>query len=278
MARTGALLCPNCRKLISADERKCPYCGVLHPGLFGLAPVLQRWFGVSMDLVPAIVGACAVLYVLSLLLDVSGAAVTRGGWSILAPSPLALYHLGMTGGVAHWTGRWWTTFTAIYLHADLLHIVFNMMWIRQLGPEVQEIFGRARFFVLFTLTGVAGFVVSNVAGAHPSVGASGAIFGIMGAMLAYGRRDRSTWGEMMSRQILMWAGILLLFGFMGRGVNNWAHMGGLVSGFLLGQRLPAARERREGRGTQFLALALALCTLLGFALSLLRPLVANLPF
>lgn len=278
MARTGALLCPSCRKLISADERKCPYCGALHPGMFGLAPALQRLFGARMDLVPALIGACAVLYALSLLLDLGAVASVRGPFSFLAPSSAALFQLGMTGGIAHAAGRWWTTLTAIYLHADLLHIVFNMMWIRQLAPDAQEIFGRARFFVLFTVTGVAGFVLSNFLGAHPSVGASGAIFGIMGAMLAYGRRDRSTWGEMMSRQMLQWAVILLLFGFLGRGVNNWAHLGGLASGFLLGQRLPAQRERREGRGTQLLALALAICTLAGFVMSLLRPLVPSMLF
>ena len=278
MARTGALLCPSCRKLISADERKCPYCGTLHPGLFGFAPTLQRWFGVSMDLVPGIVGACVVLYALSLLLDLGAVQAVRGPFSFLAPSPLALYRLGMTSGVAQITGRWWTVLTAIYLHGDLLHILFNMMWIRQLGPDAQQIFGRARFFMLFMLTGAAGFLLSNLRGGAPSVGASGAIFGIMGAMLAYGRRDRSTWGDMMSRQMLQWAVILLVFGFMGRGVNNWAHLGGLASGYLLGQRLPAARERREGRGTQFLALALAVCTVLGFVISLVRPLLANRPF
>lgn len=278
MARTGALLCPSCRKLISADERKCPYCGTPHPGLFGLTPTLQRLFGARMDLVPGIVGACVLLYALSLVLDLGAVSSARGPFSFLAPSSRALYRLGMTGGVAELTGRSWTTLTAIYLHADVLHILFNMMWIRQLGPDTQEIFGRARFFVLFTLTGVAGFVLSNLVGGRPSVGASGAIFGLMGAMLAYGRRDRSTWGEMMSRQMLQWAIILLVFGFLGRGVNNWAHMGGLASGFLLGQWLPAERERREGRGTQALALGLALCTVAGFVVSLVRPLVANVPF
>lgn len=278
MARTGALLCPNCRKLISADERKCPYCGTAHPGLFGLAPQLQRVFGPRADLVPGIVAVCAALYVLSLVLDPGAITAARGAFSFLAPSMAALYRLGMTGGLAHLAGREWTTLTAIYLHGDALHILFNMMWIRQLGPDAQEVFGRARFFVLFTLTGAAGFALSNLVGGRPSVGASGAIFGIMGAMLAYGRRDRSTWAEMMSRQMLQWAVILLVFGFMNRGVNNWAHLGGLAGGLLLGQWMPSARERREGRGMQLLALALAVCTLLGFALSFLRPLAPGMPF
>jgi rhomboid protease GluP len=263
-----AMLCPSCRKLIDRDEPHCPYCGTLRPGLWGMAPALQRWLAV--DIVRAIVGACIVLYAIGLLLDLRGALAARGLLNLLSPSTPALYRLGMTGGLATLEGHWWTPLTAVYLHGGLLHIFFNMMWIRQLGVEAVELFGRARFFVLFTATGVAGFLLSNALGARPSIGASGAIFGLLGAMLAFARRRRGGWGDVASRQILQWAVILLVFGFITPGVNNLAHLGGLASGFLLGRVLPSGR--REGRGVQLLAVALVVATLLAFLASVVLPL------
>jgi rhomboid protease GluP len=269
---TRAMICPSCRKLIDRDEPRCPYCGTLRPGLWGMAPAMQRWF--RLDLVNAIVGTCVALYVIGLLLDLRGALAARGILNLLSPSTPALYRLGMTGGLAAVEGHWWTPLTAVYLHGGLLHIFFNMMWIRQLGAEAQELFGRARFFVLFTVTGVAGFLVSNALGARPSIGASGAIFGLLGAMLAFARR-RGGWGDVASRQILQWAVILLVFGFITPGVNNLAHLGGLASGYLLGRVLPASQHRREGRGVQLLALALVVATGLAFAASLVFPVGRN---
>jgi len=271
--KTGAMLCPNCRKLISVDEPRCPFCNAVRPGLWGWGPTLQRLWGPQLDLVPVLVIACVVLYAVGLALDPRGALQARGILNLLSPSSVALYHLGMTGGLASMDRRWWTLLTAIYLHGGLLHIFFNMMWIRQLGSEAQRVFGPARFFVIFTLTGVAGFVLSNLLGARPSIGASGAIFGLMGAMLAFSRRQRSTLGDMASRQMLQWAVILLLFGFATPGVNNLAHLGGFASGYLLGQRLKGENERREGRGIQLFAAILLGVTLLGFVLNLVNPLV-----
>ena len=270
--RSNAMLCPNCRKLISADEPRCPYCNTVRPGLWGATPLLQRFFGARMDLVPGIIGACVVLYAAGLLLDLRGALQSRGLLSLLSPSMVALYKLGMTGGFATGEGRWWTTLTAIYLHGGLLHIFFNMWWIHRLGAEAQELFGRARFFILFTLTGAAGFVLSNAMGARPSIGASGAIFGLMGAMLAFTRRQHASWSAIASGPLMQSIVIVLLFGLMTPGVNNLAHLGGIASGFLIGQWLPAQHERREGRTTQLVAFALFALTLAGFAFSLLRPL------
>ena len=86
----------------------------------------------------------------------------------------------MTGGVAWELGWWWTLLTAIYLHGGLLHIFFNMYWIRILGPSATEVFGPARTFVLFNVAGVAGFLLSNLMSGGPTVGASGGNFRVNG--------------------------------------------------------------------------------------------------
>ena len=263
-----AMLCPSCRKLISDDEARCPYCGTLRPGLWGFGKTLQKLFGHQLELVPTITVACIALYMLSLALDVHAARRTSG-LSILPPSGRALLLLGMTGRELLQAGHWWTLLTAIYLHGDLLHIFFNVMWIRQLGAFAEEELGPARFFILFSLSGAGGFLLSNVVSDAFSIGASGSIFGLLGGMIAF-RRRRGAGTDMLSQQFLTWAVVLFAFGFLMDRVNNWAHLGGFATGYLLGMRLPGRRERHEGRGVQLVALALLLITLFGFVVSVAR--------
>jgi rhomboid protease GluP len=263
---SGAMICPSCGKLISVNEERCPFCGAWRPGMFGYGPVIKRMFG-TFDFPHLIVVACVALYVIALLLDPASLLHPAGIFSILAPSNLALYETGMTGGPAWSNGWWWTLFTAIFLHGGLLHIFFNMMWVRDLGPAVMRLFGSARGFVIFMVAGAAGFLVSNVVSGHPSVGASGSIFGLLAALIVYGRRGG---GVVMTQQLWQWAIILFVMGFFFPGVNNWAHAGGFAGGWLTAQVMPASHERRESIGVQLLALAFVAVTLVGFVLSFVR--------
>ncbi len=132
----GSMICPNCEKLISADAERCPFCGAWRPGLYGVTPKLHRLFGRKLDLDSVIIVSCIVLYVVALALQPSAIFQWQGIFNILSPGSRALYQLGMTGGLAWQQGWWWTLLSAIYLHGGLLHIFFNLMWIRQLGPSV----------------------------------------------------------------------------------------------------------------------------------------------
>ncbi len=262
--RTGSMICPNCRKLINVDDERCPYCNTYRPGLWGIGPALRNVFGVHADVVSMLVIACVGLYAISLVVDLQNVR-SQGMMRFLSPSSKALYALGMTGGAAWYSGFWWTLLTATYLHGGLLHIAFNVMWIRSLGPECIENFGKARFFSIFTLSGVGGFLFSNVVGGAPTIGASAAIFGLLGALVAWGRRRGGVAGQAISSQMWMYAGVLFVIGFVMPGVNNLAHFGGFVSGFLLGW---FQDTRNEGRWVQILAIALLVMTPLAFAISI----------
>jgi rhomboid protease GluP len=271
MRRTsGAMLCPNCRKLISVDEPRCPFCGTQRPGLWGFGPALQNLLGPNLDVVAVLFGACIVLYVLSLLLDLGAATRSRGLFGFLSPSNIVLFRLGATGGTP-FPHRWWTLLTAIYLHGGLLHIVFNMWWLRSLGPEAQRIWGPVRFFILWSVTGAAGFLLSNLSG-HFSIGASGSILGLAGALIVFGRRQGTTFGAMVSRQLLVSVILIFAFGFFVGGIDNSAHLGGFLAGLALGRYLPTADRRHPKRSEQLLALGLMALTLAGFVLSWLDPL------
>jgi len=261
------MICPSCGKLIGVGEDRCPFCGAWRPGLYGYAPLIQRFFGTRIDIVPLIVATCIVLYVVSLVLQPEAIFRMGGMFSILSPGTRALFQLGMTGGIAWQQGWWWTLLTAIYLHGGILHIFFNVMWIRQLGPPVGEIYGPARGFVIFTVSGALGFLLSNLLGAVPSIGASGSIFGLLAALIVYGRR---TGAQMMTQQLLTWALILFAFGFFMRGINNWAHLGGFVGGWVMASLMHFDAEHRESPRMQILALGLIVATAAGFVMSFVR--------
>ena len=263
----GAILCPSCGRITSANAEVCFFCGRRRPGGRALAPALRRLVA-SLGVTQAITVACVALYVASLVMDPLAALGPRGPLELLAPSGRALDRLGMAGAFAWEAGRWWTLITAIYLHGGVLHIVFNVLWIRQLGPAVEELYGRARLAVIFTVSGAAGFAVSNYAGVPFTIGASGSIFGLLGAMVAYGRRRGGVFGSMVLRQYGQWALVMFILGFLMSGVNNLAHAGGFAGGLGCGLLLGPAEQRPERWIDQVLALGAVASTIVAFALAL----------
>ena len=264
-----SMICPGCRNLISTEENRCPYCGTYRPGLWGLGPALSRVFGGQIDILALIPTACIALYILSLLLDLGTAMQMKGGmFNMLSPGLRPLVALGMTGSVGGYTAPWWTVLTATYLHGGLLHILFNVLWIRQLGPQVGNAYGPGRFFIIFTAGGIVGFVLSNALSAAPTIGASGAIFGLFAALIVYGRRQGGSMMAMMTRQVWQWALLLFIFGFMMSGVNNYAHLGGFIGGWIASRLLVSKTDYREGRIVIILALLLLVLTGASFGLTI----------
>ena len=265
----GSVVCSQCGRLVGVNEEKCPFCGAWRPGLFGWATVLRRALGGHLDLFTLIVGACVTLYALALLLSaVSGGDILGGGlFSILSPSGPALYQLGMTGGYAWEQGWWLTLLTAVYLHGSLLHIVFNVMWIRNLGPAVTEVYGAGRAFLLFNLAGAGGFLVSNVMTGVPTIGASGSIFGLLAALIVYGRRRGSS---VVTQQLWQWAIILGVCGFIMPGINTWAHGGGCAAGWIAAMLMDLDDDRQDSSWVLLTSAVLVVLTVLGVGLSFVR--------
>ncbi len=261
------MVCPGCGKLIGVNETQCPFCGAWRPGLYGWTPALQRLFGRHLDLISLIITSCIALYAVALLLQPEAITNPRGLLSLLSPGSRSLYQLGMTGGVAWREGWWWTVLTAIYLHGSLLHILFNVMWIRDLGPAVTELYGPARAFVVFEAGGIAGFLLSNLITGNPTIGASGSIFGLLAALIVYGRRRGAS---LMTTQFVQWAVVLFVMGFLLPGVNNWAHAGGFAGGWGAAYLMGVSDGNRESTAVHLLALALIAMTAVGVLLSFTR--------
>jgi rhomboid protease GluP len=250
------------------DASVCFYCGRRNPGLWGFGPAIGRLVG-GLDFAALVTVVAVTAYIASLALDPRSALAPRGVFDLFAPGGSALLALGMAGAVPWQAGHWWTVLTAIYLHGSLLHILFNLLWIRQLLPAVEEVYGQARTIVIFTLSGAAGFLLSNAAGTPFTLGASGAVFGVLGAMVWYGRRRGGLFGAAVLRQYGRWALILFVVGLLpGMRVDNWGHAGGFLGGWLVALLLGAGDHHPERGIHRVLAAACLVLTAAAFALQL----------
>lgn len=250
---TGSVVCVSCGYLVGVNDDRCYNCGRRNPGLWGYAGAVRR-LGSDLGFVPFVIGLSVVMYIVALLM--SGGRIMGGGmFGFLSPSTNANLLLGASGAVPVFLfDRWWTVLSAGWLHGGLIHILFNMYWVRQLAPAVSEIYGPGRMVIVYTVATVVGFTLSSAAGAFMggvpipllrgaqlTVGASAAIFGLLGALVYYGRRSGSS---AVYTQALMYAGIMFLFGLVMASIDNWAHAGGFAGGYLAGRLLDPLQPER----------------------------------
>ena len=250
---TGSVVCASCGYLVGVNDDKCYHCGRRNPGLWGFAPALRR-LGNDMGFVPFVTGFCIVVYVLALLM--SGGISSSIGMNFLAPNPNANLVFGASGWIPVFGyHRWWTVLSAGWLHAGLLHIVLNLLVLRQLAPPVGELYGPGRMVIIYTVAGVVGFALTSVAGylfrslplpwflqgASVTVGASAAIYGLLGALVYYGRRTGS---RLVHAQAMSWAISMFVLGLIVPGIDNYAHAGGFIGGFLAGRFLDPLKPER----------------------------------
>lgn len=266
----NSILCPNCRKLINADEPACPYCGVTRPGSWG-KKTLSTFLHLDPDnIISTIIYTNVVLFVISIMLNPLSLDVSANPLTLLAPSDNSLLLLGATGTIPiERFHRWWSLVSANYLHGGILHIFFNMMALRQLGPLVLREYGFSRMIVLYTLSGVIGFWVSYLAGVPFTIGASASICGLIGSILYYGKSRGGIYGEAMFKQVTGWVVGLFLFGVMVPGINNWGHGGGIIGGVVLGLLLGYQEKRRESLLHKYLANLCILLTIVILAWAIL---------
>jgi len=236
-----AILCPNCRKLISADEPHCPHCGTAKPGAKWKSALVALIAPREDSIVNYIIYLNVAMFAISILFSSSGIGMSGNPLTFFSPSSSAMLLLGATGTVPiDQAGRWWTLLSANYLHGGLLHILFNMMALRQLGPFVIREYGISRMVVIYTLSGVIGYWLSYKAGVRFTIGASAAVCGLIGATLYYGKSRGGEYGKAVSQEVRGWIIGLFIFGLIFPGINNWGHgggiLGGVVAGYLLGYR------------------------------------------
>ena len=243
-----SLLCPNCRRLISGNEHTCPYCGMNNP--------TSRWKGLlarSMrdggELLRFLIIVNVAMYILSILLSPRSTGFSFNPLFFLSPDSRSLLLLGASGYIPiDRLHRWWSLVSANYLHGSILHLLFNMIALKQIGPLILQEYGNYRMFIIYTLSGVFGFLVSYLAGVNFTIGASAAVCGLIGAALFYGKSRGGIYGQAVYKQISGWAIGIFLFGFLVPAINNWAHGGGMLAGAGIGFLVGYRERSRETNG------------------------------
>ena len=227
-------MCPHCRAFITVKDKICPYCeeqvgpraidrrspadllgGLIPYARFNTIVILLANFG---------------LYLVSTLYSMR--AETGGGFSGIDANTLIAF--GAKYGPAIAAGQWWRLVTAGFLHGGLLHILMNSWVLFDLGAQVEEHYGTARYIVLYFVSTVTGFLASSYWSPALSIGASAGILGLIGAMIAVGVRDRSSYGAAMRSVYMRWVFYIILIGLLPIfATDNAAHIGGLAGGFVI---------------------------------------------
>lgn len=247
-------ICPACGTLVGISATRCHECGTnLNFSMVAISKGLSEFFGGHAPVTTALLGINVVMFGLSLLRTMkAGGGVTSFLWGL---SGRELYLLGSDAPFNSGLWQWWRAVTAMFLHGGLIHIGFNMMVLLDIGPVVEEVYGSAQFLFLYLAAGVAGNLLSAWWG-YSSVGASGAILGLIGVMIAITTKRSGAAMQALRSRLISWVVTIFVMGFLpGLRINNWAHFGGLAAGFMLGKvmadrepRSPAEKTRAYGLG------------------------------
>lgn len=249
--REGSVICTSCGVLVGVNDGQCYNCGRRNPGLWGFAPAL-RALGTDLGFVPFVTAISAILFGLTLVFSrgqIGGGSV----FSLFSPSIQALLVFGASGSVPVFQfGRWWTILSAGWLHGGVIHILFNMMALRFLAPGTTELFGPGRMMIIYFVSAASGFGLSSFAGAFLpalpflsggrfTVGASASLCGLIGAILAYGHRSGSGMARSYATTYIV---MLVIYGFLFPGIDNYAHAGGFAGGYAAAKALDPLRPER----------------------------------
>jgi rhomboid protease GluP len=260
-------MCPSCRELVDRSLSTCPACGGSMRGVAGggagrlLTTILPHFSSLTAVLITVNV----VFMILPLM--IWGANPGQGSlFTFLSPSGVAQFVFGAKQRDAildlH---QYWRLVTAGFLHGGILHLGFNMYALSILGPMVEDAFGWRKFLFIYTLTDIVSMGASTVLSSSriPSVGASGALFGLLGFGVVFGRFRAGARGRAVSDQLLrmMLPAVVMLFM---PGIDNLAHAGGFVAGAVLALVIDSGEPvTPAGRQIWSILTALTLLVLVG---------------
>jgi len=239
-------LCPACGALVGINATRCHQCGAnLRFGLAAWSKGLSEFFGGHAPVTSAILIINVIMFGVSLIRSMK----EGGGFGLFGGmNGFELYKLGEN--IPYDYPGWgpWRLIMGTFLHGGLLHIGMNMFVLLDIAPVVEELYGSARFLFLYVACGIGGSLCSTFFGRAPSVGASGAILGIVGILIAVTTKRGGANIQQMRSRLISWVITIFAFGLLVRGVDNWGHFGGLATGFVLGKifadRQPAAGQER----------------------------------
>ncbi|HUO36070.1 MAG TPA: rhomboid family intramembrane serine protease [Candidatus Acidoferrum sp.] len=269
-------ICPACGTLVGSTATRCHQCGAnMTFSLAAISRSFGRFLPATSPATYIILGLSCILYIFCFMITLhSGGSPPSGGglsaiFNLGAIDPRALAVLGASLPLRVNLMQPWRFIMAIFLHGSLLHIGFNMWVLMDIGPLVEERFGSARYFFIYVVAGIGGYLLSSALG-HFSIGGSGALLGLIGVLLAMTMNRQSAGMQMLRSQLIRWLIYIAVWGLLFPGIDNAAHLGGLGVGFLLGKimadRPPVSAEERKRANVMGLVSGLAVVASLIIAL------------
>ncbi|MHC4972126.1 MAG: rhomboid family intramembrane serine protease [Planctomycetota bacterium] len=255
------LTCPKCRALLEPKMRTCPYCGTSQAA--GRAPSPAREAEATGRLGLWILAVNVLLFLLVLAFD----PAKNDRQDNFTPT----YQAQIIFGANHWPsvklcGEYWRFVTAMFLHVDLLHLVLNSVALLILIPLAAATFGARRTTCVYFGAGLVASCVSHLSHTS-SVGASGALCGLIAALAVYGLRRGGFEGRLLTRRMVGWALFIVVIGMLWPGVDNWGHLGGFAGGALVG-RFGAGVRVHGGRAEAAWMWGARLCLAVGLTVAL----------
>ncbi len=241
-ARGHYKMCPSCRSLVPRSAWTCPDCGqglsrVRAPGLGRLFSNVLPGTTAATGIILLVNGAM-FLVMLMAPYEVPGREAAPGLSRLLGFDGLTLIRYGSGFSPLTWQlGNWWRLVVPIFLHGGLLHFAMNSLALVQLGALVEEEYGTERFFFVYLACGVAGSVASQLPRVVNTVGASGAICGLLGLLFVHGVRRGGAYGAALRSSMARNTLFVLVMSFL-PGIDWLCHVGGLACGFVLGWIVP----------------------------------------
>ena len=233
-------MCPSCRAFVNQGAGTCPYCGER----LGQRAIDQREPG---EILGGLIPQAHFTTILILMINVGLFIATKYFSSFSGESPALLYFGGKYGRSIWLDHEYWRLVTAGFLHGGILHIAMNSWVLYDLGAQVEQVFGTARFLVIYFTGTVAGFYLSAQMNPGLSIGSSAGIMGLIGAMIAFGVVNRTSVGSAIRSFYIRWAIYGMALGLILNGIDNWAHLGGIGGGFaiayLAGTPVRSSRSR-----------------------------------
>lgn len=197
-----------------------------------------------------IILACIIMFIIEFIMD--GPDILFNG-----VTTMTALKLGANLRALLQANEIWRLVTAAFLHANLMHLAVNMYSLYVVGSQIETFLGKAKFLIVYLVSAITGCLLSAVASSNPSVGASGAIFGLLGSLLYFGYHYRTYLGNVVKSQIIPIIVFNLFLGFMTPGIDNFAHIGGLVGGIFSTMALGI-----DGRSKNYEKINGALCLII----------------
>jgi len=255
-------MCPNCRAFITTSDKVCPYCDIK----LGAPAAARR---APADLLGGLIPQARFTTIVILLINAGFyLAEELPGLLHSGSVGLPIFQAGAKFGPYIHEGQWWRLITAGFLHGGILHLLMNSWVLFDLGAATEEAYGTSRYLVIYLLSTITGFYGSYLWNpATASVGSSAGIFGLLGAMIALGVRDKTSYGAALRAHYVQWGIYAILLSALFAQTDNAAHIGGVAGGFAVAY--VAGTPRLTGNGErlwQFAGAAAVGITAVAFAL------------